>query len=115
MHGIRIDLMESSPVSIDGGNRELRVILDKESHPEAAVAVARFQYKPLVTGPRHRHEVETEVYYCLEGSGTVVVEDTVHRIRPGVTVCIPPMKDHQTSSGEEGLVFVAFFSPSIKF
>lgn len=115
MPGIRIDCRESNPVGLDGGNRELRVILDGESLPEAAVALARYQFKPMVTGPRHRHEVETEVYYCLEGSGTVIVGEIVYHINPGVTVCIPPKNDHQTSSGEEGLVFLAFFSPPVKF
>ena len=115
MSGIRIDCRESSPVGLDGGNREVRIILDVESHPEAAVSLGRYQFKPLVTGPRHRHEVETEVYYCLEGSGTVVVGETVHHMTPGVIVCIPPKNDHQTTSGEAGFVFLAFFSPPIKF
>lgn len=115
MPGIRIDSLETGAVSIEGGEREMRVIVDADRHPGTPVAVARYKYKPLVTGPRHRHEVETEVYYCLEGSGTVTVGETAFAMSPGVTICIPPGNDHQTSSGGDGLEFLAFFTPPVRF
>lgn len=115
MPGIRIDYRETEAVNLGGGDREMRVITDSDRSPGMPVAMARYRYRPLVTGPRHRHDVETEVYYCLGGSGTVTVGDTVFSISTGVVICIPPGNDHHTSSGEDGLEFLAFFTPPIRF
>ena len=38
----------------------------------------------------HYHKRATELYYVLEGEGTVVLDDTEHAVRPGSIVHIPP-------------------------
>ena len=111
----RVDCREVAPVEIEGGKRQVQVLIDGARLPNAPVALARYTYQPLVKGPRHCHQTETEIYYCLNGSGTVTVEEEVFVMEPGVVVYIPPGKEHQTASGSRGLDFIAIFSPPLQF
>lgn len=38
----------------------------------------------------HYHKVGTELYYVLEGKGSIILDDEEHPIRPGSMVHIPP-------------------------
>lgn len=38
----------------------------------------------------HFHKVATEIYYVLEGEGTVTLDGVVHPVRKGSVVQIPP-------------------------
>lgn len=101
---------------VAAGGREYRVLIDRARLPDAGVAVAVYRYDPGVQGPAHTHAAETEVYYCLRGSGTVRVGGEVFRLKPGTVVYIPPGIEHQTRSDHESeLKFVAFFTPALEF
>lgn len=115
MGGKRIDSQEVEPVPVAGGERQLRILLDGCDKPGMPLALARYSYRPEVTGPRHSHASETEVYYCLAGSGRVEVGESTFTLNPGVVIYIPPGLEHQTTSGSEGLEFLAFFTPPVKF
>lgn len=45
-------------------------------------------------GPVHRHAHESELFYITEGEWEVFVNDTVHDVRPGSVVWIPPGAPH---------------------
>jgi len=105
--------LEAVP-TISRGGRRFQVLFDPETLPGAGVSLAVYAYDPDVQGPAHAHAVETEVYFCLEGSGTVRLGDRVFELTPGTAVHIPPGLEHQTrSSAKEGLRFAAFFSPGL--
>ena len=44
--------------------------------------------------PVHKHANEGELFYITEGEWEVFVNDTVHDVRPGCTVWIPPNTPH---------------------
>lgn len=57
----------------------------------------------------HRH-TPGEVYFGLEGSGTVTIDGVAHEIRPGVALYIPADAEHGTVAGPDGLRFVYSFA-----
>ena len=42
----------------------------------------------------HYHKRSTELYYVLEGNGSVVLNDVEHEVSKGSLVHIPPMAVH---------------------
>lgn len=72
---------------------------DKDLQPAAwAHAVDIDGAKP------HFHKVATELYYVLHGSGTVTLDGTVHEVREGSLVHIPPGVVHSASGRMRVLV-----------
>lgn len=72
---------------------------DAESHPAAwAHAVDIDGAKP------HFHKVATELYYVLEGEGTVTVDGEEHAVRKGSLVHIPPGVVHSATGRMRVLV-----------
>ncbi|MGH1452614.1 MAG: cupin domain-containing protein [Paracoccaceae bacterium] len=61
----------------------------------------------------HRH-LPAEVYYGVEGSGTVTIDGIAHKIAPGIAVFVPSNAEHGTVAGPEGLKFVYVF-PNARF
>lgn len=43
----------------------------------------------------HYHKAMTEIYYVLEGEGTIELDGESHRLRPGVSVMIKPGCRHR--------------------
>jgi mannose-6-phosphate isomerase-like protein (cupin superfamily) len=43
----------------------------------------------------HYHKNATEVYYILEGSGTMILDDEQVDLHPGLCIYIPPTVRHQ--------------------
>ncbi|MGI9862354.1 cupin domain-containing protein [Moorella naiadis] len=115
MDGKQVISHEVKPVLLANGERQVRILLDATGQSDLPLALAQYSYRPGVTGPRHNHTIATEVYYCLQGSGVVTIGEDVYSLAPGVVVYIPPGQDHQTTSGEEGLEFLAFFTPPVRF
>lgn len=44
---------------------------------------------------RHYHKRLTEIYYCLEGEGTIELDDERLPLHPGILVVIPPGTVHR--------------------
>ncbi len=62
----------------------------------------------------HRHDVQEEIIYILEGSGRMMVEDGEIRLEPGVTVYIPPGVDHAViNDGDRTIRLITLFSPQV--
>jgi uncharacterized cupin superfamily protein len=74
--------------------------------------------------PNHQHDArvadanQEEVYIPLEGSATLVADDHVVELRPGMMVRVGPEQHRRIVPGREGVRFVALggvpgsFSPS---
>ncbi len=43
---------------------------------------------------RPHHHAEAEVYFGLEGEGTVIIDGVAHRLAPGVALFVPPDAVH---------------------
>lgn len=61
-------------------------------------------HEPNQTGPNHAHPGCTEIYFCVEGGGSMRVGDEKVVVSPGVIAVHPPGELHEFSSGSERTV-----------
>lgn len=62
----------------------------------------------------HKHEIQEEIVYILEGSGRMVFEHEEIRLEPGVTIYIPPGIDHAViNDGDQAIKLITLFSPQV--
>lgn len=61
----------------------------------------------------HFHPECEEIYYLLEGTARMQVEDDVREVGPGDAIAIPPGARHQiTNTGDEELKFLCCCAPA---
>ena len=61
------------------------------SHEDAPLHPAAWAHAVDIDGAKlHYHKVATELYYVLEGEGTVSLDGTEHEVRKGSLIHIPP-------------------------
>lgn len=61
------------------------------SHEDAPLHPAAWAHAVDIDGAKlHYHKVATELYYVLEGEGTVSLDGEEHAVRKGSLVHIPP-------------------------
>jgi uncharacterized cupin superfamily protein len=60
--------------------------------------------------PPHCHALEEEIFYVLDGSGTLTLDGDAHPLRPGDVVARPPSTGvaHALRAGEEGLTYLVY-------
>jgi mannose-6-phosphate isomerase-like protein (cupin superfamily) len=98
---------------IAGDNCVLREIL----HPDKEKLALRYSLAHAVVKPGDTtwpHRLRTsEVYYIIEGEGTMHIDDSSAPVRPGSTIYIPPLaKQCITNSGKTDLVFICIVDPA---
>src|SRR5438270_6115763 len=87
-----------------GAFRKVRIALGAK-----AFGVNHISLPPGVSGPEH-DEVETdheEVYFALEGSGTLQVGDHAVAMVPGRWVRVDASATRQMHAGDQGLTIIA--------
>ena len=95
-------------------NRHAKLIFDQRTIKGAPISMALFRFEPGQTGPAHHHDTEVEVYYGMQGAGSVILDEVEHRLAPHSALYIPPGKTHETrNSGSEDFVFLAVFGPAL--
>lgn len=63
--------------------------------------------------PLHRHETLHDMFYVLEGTLRLRIEDETRELGPGSFVCVPPGVAHTFgNAGAEPLRFLNFNTPS---
>lgn len=64
---------------------------------------------------RHRHEVEHQVIYLLDGEASVQLgDDPVVQCGPGAVIRIPPQLDHYLrNTGDRPLQLIVLYSPPL--
>lgn len=61
----------------------------------------------------HKHQVTEEIYFILEGSGDVRLEDSWLPVKPGDSIPIPPGTPHQIRAHyDRGLKFLCCCVPA---
>jgi quercetin dioxygenase-like cupin family protein len=58
----------------------------------------------LANGRAHYHKIATELYYVLEGEGTIELDGQAHPLKPGSIVQIPPGVVHATRGWMKALI-----------
>ena len=96
--------------------RFARALVDPALIKDAPMSIGLFRYKPGQIGPAHKHDTETEVYYVLEGRGTVSLDGQTVELRKGVVVYIRPGVEHETkNTGDDEMMFLGIFAPALDF
>jgi mannose-6-phosphate isomerase-like protein (cupin superfamily) len=98
---------------IAGDNCALREILHPDKEDLAlSYSLAHAVVKPGDTTWEHRLRT-SEVYYIIEGEGTMHINGGSAPVRPGSTVYIPPLaKQSITNSGKRDLKFICIVDPA---
>jgi mannose-6-phosphate isomerase-like protein (cupin superfamily) len=75
------------------------------SREDIAISPAAWAHAVDIDGAKpHYHKRSTELYYVLDGHGTVTVDGVVHAVGKGSLVHIPPMTVHSASGRMRVLV-----------
>lgn len=75
------------------------------SREDAELKPAAWAHVVDIDGAKpHYHKVATELYYVLEGSGTVTLDGVEHAVEQGSLVHIPPQVTHSASGRMRVLV-----------
>ena len=92
----------------DGGNIFIKVDAANGSDQLALGT----QQLPKGSGiPLHRHPDKDEVFYVLEGSGSVTLNEARHSCEKGGTIFIPKNTWHSFSSPDQELVLLWIMAP----
>jgi mannose-6-phosphate isomerase-like protein (cupin superfamily) len=84
----------------------------EEEKVELHYSIAHAVLKPGRASLPHRLKESSEVYYILEGSGVMNVEDEEAEVKRGQAVFIPPgSRQHIRNSGSSDLEFLAIVYP----
>jgi quercetin dioxygenase-like cupin family protein len=71
------------------------------------------RYAPMAYVQEHVHKVQEQIYYVLEGEGTLTLDDASHLMRAHDYVYVPPGVRHSfTNTALYGLVFLVITTPA---
>ena len=92
---------------------EIRELMHPGVHGNAAQSLAEATIPSGHRTQLHRHRLSEEIYHVTAGNGVMRLGDTLLRLRPGDTVCIPPGTPHYVkANGSEDLRILCCCSPA---
>ena len=92
---------------------EIRELLAHRNSCIVNQSLAEARLSPGRTTTPHFHPKTEEIYYILEGTGTMRVADETQDVGPGDAIAIPPGITHQiTNSGTTELKFLCCCAPA---
>jgi len=80
----------------------IRSLLDRSNAPVAHQSLAEATLEPGTATVRHYHRAAEEIYYLVEGAGTMEVDGAESRVRAGDAVLIPPGAWHRIAADPGG-------------
>lgn len=86
---------------------ERYVVKDNTILKNLVVSSTRMQPNKSTSG--HKHEGQEEVYYFIEGTGRMEIDDNWFPVNPGDVVLIQDGVFHRVHSASEELYFVCVF------
>ncbi len=90
----------------------IRSILDRSNAPVQAQSLAEASLPPGSATQRHFHKLSEELYFLLEGSGSMEIDGESRPVGPGDAILIPPGAWHQiTATGTLALRFLCCCAP----
>lgn len=87
-------ISEQQPFTTADGST-IRSILDCTNAPVENQSLAEASLKPGGSTDRHYHKRSEEIYFILEGSGTMELGEETRQVDPGDAILIPPGEWHQ--------------------
>ncbi len=103
------NLASQKPFTTKDGST-IRSILDRTNAPVQSQSLAEARVPAGGATERHYHKLSEELYFILEGDGTMEIAGETRAIRFGDAILIPPGSWHQITAGRE-LVFLCCCAP----
>ncbi|MCS7237612.1 MAG: cupin domain-containing protein [Thermoguttaceae bacterium] len=104
--------VDEVPVFVTKDGSEIRELLAYRNSVIRNQSLAEARLRPGQSTIPHRHLKTEEIYFILEGTGLMQVEDELRAVRPGDAIAIPPGAFHQiTNTGVEELRFLCCCAP----
>ncbi len=102
-------LADQPPFTTKDGST-IRSILDLTNAPVKNQSLAEASLPVGCATQRHYHKVSEEIYFILEGTGSMEIDGEKSDVCPGDAVLIPPSAWHQISASTP-LRFLCMCSP----
>ena len=83
------------------------IVKDNTTLKNLVVSSTRLKQRKATTG--HKHEGQEEVYYFIEGTGKMELDDDTIKVQPGDVVLIEDGVFHRVHAGPHGAYFVCVF------
>lgn len=100
----------SSYVTKDGS--AIRELFHPSSSPVEGISVAEATVMPGQETAAHRHNASQEIYYVLEGRGSMTLGGDARDVRKGDAILIPPGTVHRIrNAGDKKLRFLCICHP----
>jgi mannose-6-phosphate isomerase-like protein (cupin superfamily) len=93
-------LTEQAPFTTADGST-IRSILDSTNAPVVQQSLAEASLMPGRSTERHYHQISEEIYFVLEGRGTMEINGETREVGPGDAVLIPAGEWHQIRSSDD--------------
>jgi quercetin dioxygenase-like cupin family protein len=65
-------------------------------------------YEPGQQTVTHHHPAQDEVFYCIEGKGTIFIDNQRVHVQPSSVVFVPAQTPHGIAASEGGRLVVLF-------
>jgi len=107
------NVQEVEPILYDWG--ALKWLCNNEATPGCEQSFGLVHILPGRTNPLHWHAAAEELVHILSGECDIKFDDKWHRLRPGLTLYIPPGVKHELkNNGWEPVIYIASFSASMR-
>lgn len=91
---------------------EIRELLAHRNSGIRNQSLAEARLPPGASTSPHHHPVTEEIYYILEGTGSMQIADEIRQVGPGDAIAIPPGQVHQIrNTGISVLKFLCCCAP----
>jgi mannose-6-phosphate isomerase-like protein (cupin superfamily) len=89
----------------------IRELYHPGSSPVKDVSVAEAYVKACDETEAHVHITSQEIYYIIEGSGTMRLGDSLFGVTTGDAILVPPGMPHNVRAGGNGVRILCICSP----
>jgi len=87
---------------------ERYIVKDNTTLKNLVVSSTRLKSRKATSG--HKHEGQEEIYYFIEGTGKMELDDVTIKVQPGDVVLIEDGVFHRVHAMHEELYFVCVFN-----
>lgn len=105
--------IENTAAYITRDQSEIRELLHPSQHPVKNQSLAEARVSPGQVTSRHYHEKTEEIYFILEGSGQMFLDDESFDVQRGDSILIKPGQHHCIkNTGQQVLHFLCSCAPA---
>ena len=91
-----------------------KLLFSQGRTPTGAMSMGLAEIRPGSIEPLHHHE-PAEIYHVMEGEGVAEVDEKEYRLRPDVSLFIPPDARHGARCTSEAPLRLLFVFPTDSF